>query len=146
MLWLWRQYLGRRDDFSWVDTLFRKARFPATRITRIPAAANGDSSSTRSDFWRQFPSAFSSSAMPERHRHHDSIERRKLFTITLESCSLSGGSRVHDEVEAAITMRRNMQLLFFDLERNQFHDPRVEDEQQKKSRCNSKRAPKRKLR
>jgi hypothetical protein len=24
--------------------------------------------------------------MPERHRHHDSTERRKLFTITLESC------------------------------------------------------------
>jgi hypothetical protein len=48
--------------------------------------------------------------MPERHRHHDSTERRKLFTITLESCSRSGGIRVHDAVETVITMRRNMQL------------------------------------
>jgi hypothetical protein len=104
MLWLWRQYLGRRDDFSWVETLFREARFPATRITRIPAAPNSDASSTRSDFWRQFPSAFSSSAMPERHRHHDSIERRQLFSITLESCSLSGGSRDHDASQYAATI------------------------------------------
>jgi hypothetical protein len=47
--------------------------------------------------------------MPERHRHHDSTERRELFTITLESCSRSGGIRVHDEVETVITMSRNMQ-------------------------------------
>jgi hypothetical protein len=47
--------------------------------------------------------------MPERHRHHDSTERRKLFTITLESCSRSGGIRVHDAVETVITMSRNMQ-------------------------------------
>jgi hypothetical protein len=46
--------------------------------------------------------------MPERHRHHDSTERRKLFTITLESCSRSGGIRVHDAVETVITMSRNM--------------------------------------
>ena len=62
---------------------------------------------TRSDFWRRFPSAFSSSAMPERHRHHDSTERRKLFTITLDSCSRSGGIRVHDEMETVITMPRH---------------------------------------
>jgi hypothetical protein len=47
--------------------------------------------------------------MPERHRHHDSTERRKLFTITLESFSRSAGIRVHDEVETVITMSRNMQ-------------------------------------
>jgi hypothetical protein len=47
--------------------------------------------------------------MPERHRHHDSTERRKLFTITLESCSRSGGIRVHDAVETVITMSRNTQ-------------------------------------
>jgi hypothetical protein len=46
--------------------------------------------------------------MPERHRHHDSAERRKLFTITLESCSRSGGIHVHDAVETVITMSRNM--------------------------------------
>jgi hypothetical protein len=51
--------------------------------------------------------------MPERHRHHDSTERRKLFTITLESCSRSGGIRVHDAVETVITMSRNMQLEHF---------------------------------
>jgi len=48
--------------------------------------------------------------MPERHRHHDSTERRKLFTIALESCSRSGGIRVHDALETVITMSRNMQL------------------------------------
>jgi hypothetical protein len=46
--------------------------------------------------------------MPARHRHHDSTERRKLFTITLESCSRSAGIRVHDAVETVITMSRNM--------------------------------------
>jgi hypothetical protein len=63
---------------------------------------------TPSDFWRRFPSAFSSSAVPERHRHHDSTERQTLFTVTLESCSRSGGIRVHDAVETVITMSRNM--------------------------------------
>jgi hypothetical protein len=48
--------------------------------------------------------------MPERHRHHDSTERRKLFTITLESCLRSGGIRVHDAVETVITMNRNTQF------------------------------------
>jgi hypothetical protein len=47
--------------------------------------------------------------MPARHRHHDSTKRRKLFTITLESCSRSAGIRVHDAVETVITMSRNMQ-------------------------------------
>jgi hypothetical protein len=46
--------------------------------------------------------------MPARHRHHDSTECRKLFTITLESCSRSGGIRAHDAVETVITMSRNM--------------------------------------
>jgi hypothetical protein len=46
--------------------------------------------------------------MPERH-HHDSTERRKLFTITLESCSRSGGIRVQDAVETVINMSRNRQ-------------------------------------
>jgi len=48
--------------------------------------------------------------MPARHRHHDSTEHRKLFTITLESCSRSAGIRVHDAVETVITMSRNMHL------------------------------------
>jgi hypothetical protein len=48
--------------------------------------------------------------MPERHRHHDSAERRKLFTITLESCSRAAGIRVHDKVKTVIAMIRNMQL------------------------------------
>jgi hypothetical protein len=52
--------------------------------------------------------------MPERHRHHDSTERRELFTITLESCSRSGGIRVHDEVETVITMSRNMHICHTD--------------------------------
>jgi hypothetical protein len=47
--------------------------------------------------------------MPARHRHHNSTERRKLFTITLESCSRSAGIRVHDALETVITMSRNMQ-------------------------------------
>jgi hypothetical protein len=47
--------------------------------------------------------------VPARHRHHDSTERRKLFTITLESCSRSAGIRVHDAVETVITMSHNMQ-------------------------------------
>jgi hypothetical protein len=47
--------------------------------------------------------------MPARHRHHDSTEHQKLFTITLESCSRYGGIRVHDAVETVITMSRNMQ-------------------------------------
>ena len=82
--------------------------FPASSgIDRIEALATCHP--TSSDFWRRFPSAFSPSAMPERHRHHDSTERRKLFTITLESCSRSGGIRVHDAVETVITMSRNMQ-------------------------------------
>jgi len=46
--------------------------------------------------------------MPERHRHHDSTEPRKLFTITLGSYSRADGIRVHDEVETVITMSRNM--------------------------------------
>jgi hypothetical protein len=61
------------------------------------------------DSWRRFPPALSSLAMPARHCHHDSTERRKLFTITLESCSRSAGSGVHDAVETVITMSRNMQ-------------------------------------
>jgi len=48
--------------------------------------------------------------MPARQRHHDSTERRKLFTITLESCSRSAGIRVHNAVETVITMSRNMQV------------------------------------
>jgi hypothetical protein len=48
--------------------------------------------------------------MPARHRHYNSTERRKLFTITLESCSRSAGIRVHDALETVITMSRNMQL------------------------------------
>jgi hypothetical protein len=48
--------------------------------------------------------------MPEPHRHHDSTERRKLFTITLESCSRSGGIHVHDAVETVIMMSHNMHL------------------------------------
>jgi hypothetical protein len=47
--------------------------------------------------------------MPARHHHHDSTEQRKLFTITLETCSRSGGTRVHDAVETVITISRNMQ-------------------------------------
>jgi hypothetical protein len=46
--------------------------------------------------------------MPARHRHHHSTERRKLFTITLESCSRPPGIRVHDALETVITMSRNM--------------------------------------
>jgi hypothetical protein len=46
--------------------------------------------------------------MPARHRHHDSTERRKLFTITLESCSRSGGIGINFAVETVITMSRNM--------------------------------------
>jgi len=80
-------------------TLLRKARFTATGITRIPAALTATHHPRGQIFWRRFPSAFSSSAMPERHRHHDSIEWRKLFTIMLESCSRSGGIRVRDEVK-----------------------------------------------
>jgi hypothetical protein len=49
--------------------------------------------------------------MPARHRHHDSTERRKLFTITLESCSRSIGIRVHEAVETVITIGRNMQTV-----------------------------------
>jgi hypothetical protein len=49
--------------------------------------------------------------MPARHRHHNSTERRKLFTITLESCSRSAGIRVHGALEAVITMSRNVQLV-----------------------------------
>jgi hypothetical protein len=48
--------------------------------------------------------------MPARHRHHHSTERRKLFTITLESCSRSAGIRVHDALETVITMSRNMHV------------------------------------
>jgi len=42
-----------------------------------------------------------------RHRHYDSIDRRKLFTTTRESCSRSIGIRVHDAAETIITMIRN---------------------------------------
>jgi hypothetical protein len=48
--------------------------------------------------------------MPERHRHHHSSEQPKSFTMTLESCSRSSGIRVHDALETAITIGRNMQL------------------------------------
>jgi hypothetical protein len=46
--------------------------------------------------------------MPARHRHHHSSERRKSFTITLESCSRSSGIRVHDALETVTTIDRNM--------------------------------------
>lgn len=59
--------------------------------------------------WR-FPSPFPPSSMPARHRHHHSSERRKSFTITLESCTRSAGICVHDALETVTTMDRNMQL------------------------------------
>jgi hypothetical protein len=48
--------------------------------------------------------------MPARHRHLHSSERRKSFTITLESCSRSAGICVHDAMETVTTMSRNMQV------------------------------------
>jgi hypothetical protein len=46
--------------------------------------------------------------MPARHRHHDSSEQRKSFTITPESCSRSAGICVHDALETVTTNDRNM--------------------------------------
>jgi hypothetical protein len=46
--------------------------------------------------------------MPAQHRHHHSSERRKSFTITLESRTRSAGICVHDALETATTMSRNM--------------------------------------
>jgi hypothetical protein len=59
---------------------------------------------TPPDFRRRFPSPFSSSSIPARHRHHDCTERRKLFTITLKSCSRPRENRVHAALEAVTTM------------------------------------------
>jgi len=48
--------------------------------------------------------------MPARHRHHHSSEWPKTFTMTLESCSRSFGTCVHDALETAFTHSRNMQI------------------------------------
>jgi hypothetical protein len=47
--------------------------------------------------------------LPARHRRHHSSEQRKSFTITLESCSRSPGICVHDALETATTIDRNVQ-------------------------------------
>jgi hypothetical protein len=49
--------------------------------------------------------------MLARHRHHDSSETRKMFTITLESCSRSAEIRVHNALETVTTIDRNMHEL-----------------------------------
>jgi hypothetical protein len=68
------------------------------------------------DFWLRFPSPFSLSSMPARHRHRRSSERRKSITITLESCSRSVGIRVHDALETVNTMSRHApQLMTADM-------------------------------
>jgi hypothetical protein len=55
--------------------------------------------------------------MPARHRHHHSSERPKTFTMTLECCSRSSGSCVHDALETAFTNSRNMQFGTSDVKR-----------------------------
>jgi phage host-nuclease inhibitor protein Gam len=49
--------------------------------------------------------------MPARHREHHSTASAKTITITMEWCSRPPGIRVHDALETANTMRRNMHLL-----------------------------------
>jgi hypothetical protein len=53
------------------------------------------------DSWRRFPPALSSLAMPARHCHHDSTERRKLCTITLESVFMMRWNPDHHEPQYA---------------------------------------------
>jgi hypothetical protein len=48
--------------------------------------------------------------MPARHRERHSTAFPKTFTITMEWCSRTHGIRVHDALETANTMRRNMQM------------------------------------
>jgi hypothetical protein len=50
--------------------------------------------------------------MPARHRERYSIARRKVFTITLESCSRHAGISVHHALETVNTIDRNMQLIW----------------------------------
>jgi hypothetical protein len=47
--------------------------------------------------------------MPARHRERHSTARPKTFTITMEWCSRPPGIRVHDALETAFTIDRNMQ-------------------------------------
>jgi hypothetical protein len=48
---------------------------------------------------------------PDIARHHHSAERRKTFTITLESCSRPAGICVHDALETVNTMRADQNAI-----------------------------------